>query len=106
MGIWIETGWINFINQFSNVYIASPVKNLKFFLNGHDSHFDYRALRYMDLQNIKSFVLKAGDPTNDQPNDNVPNSKLKSLYNEAKATWMLKYKMTKFLSYHMNFVLV
>ena len=40
------------------------------------------------------------------PNDNVPNAKLKSLYNVAKIAWMLKYGMTKFSPHLINSVLV
>ena len=49
-----------------------------------------------DVQKIQHFVLKYGDFVNDQPNDNGPNAKLKSLYNVANSVWMLKYGMTKF----------
>ena len=46
------------------------------------------------------FLLKAGDSTNYQPNDNDPNYKLKSLYNEVKSVWMLKYGKNFFTSPH------
>ena len=46
------------------------------------------------------------DSTNDQTNDDAPNDKLKSLCNAAKAAWMPKYGTGKFLTYHMNYVLV
>ena len=57
-------------------------------------------------KNIQPFVLKPGDSINDQPNDNDPNSKLKSIYNVSKSAWMLKYGMTKFSPHHMKSVLV
>ena len=59
-----------------------------------------------EKQKIQPFILKAGDSINDQPNDNRPNSKLKSLYNILKAKWMLKYGTTRFQPHHMKSVLV
>ena len=94
------------MNQFYNVCIASPFNNQIIFFNGHDIHFDDRALVHMGRQNIRPFVLKAGDSVNDQTNDNGPNSKLKSLYNEVKAVCMLKYGTKTFLTQHMNSFLV
>ena len=35
----------------------------------------------MQSKNIQPFILKVSDSINNQPNDNGPNSKLKSLYN-------------------------
>ena len=57
-------------------------------------------------KNIQPFVLKSGDSNNDQPNDNDPNSKLKSIYNVAKSVSMMKYWMTKFPPSLMNYILV
>ena len=50
--------------------------------------------------------MKSGDSVKDQPNDNGPNSNLKSNYSHAKSTWMLEYGMTKLLPRHMNSILV
>ena len=83
--------WLKSMTQFSNVCGAFPVKNQILFFNGYDSHFDDRAARHMKYRNIQPFAKKAGNSTNDQPNNNGPNTKLKSLYNMAKAEWMLKY---------------
>ena len=77
--------WLKSITQFSNVYGTSPVNNEIIFFGGHASHFDDPALRQMKCQNIQPFVIKTGDSTNDQTNDNATNYKLKSLYNEVKA---------------------
>ena len=60
----------------------------------------------MKCQNTQLYLQKAGNSNNDQTNDHVPNEKLKSLYNEVKASWMLKYGTTKFLLHHMNYILV
>ena len=55
---------------------------------------------------IQPFVLKAGDSTNDHPNDNGPNYKLKSLYNVKNIKWLLKYGTKKFSPHHINSALV
>ena len=99
-------GWLKAMNQFSNVCGDSPVNNQILFYDGHDSHFKYFELRKMMCKNIQPFVLKLGDSINDQTNDNIPNAKLKSLYNVAKSAWTLKYGTTKFSPHHMNSVLV
>ena len=99
-------GCIKAMIQLSNICGASPVNNQIIFFDGHDSHFKDRALIKMQRKNIQPFILKAGDSINDQPNDNGPNSKLKSLYNISKAMWMLKYGTTRFQPNHMNSVLV
>ena len=78
-------GWLKAMTQFSNICSASPVNNQILFFNGHDSHFDGRVLTQMQSKNIQPFILKAGDFINDQPNDNVPNSRLKAFYNLSKA---------------------
>ena len=89
-------GWLKPMTRLSNVCGASPVNNQILFFDGHDSYFDNVALRQMMYKNIQPFALKAGDSINDQLNDNVPYSKLKSLYNVAKNVWMLKYGTTNF----------
>ena len=98
-------GWLKSTTQFSNVCGASPVNNQILFFDGHGSHFDDGALRQMMYKNIQPFVLKSGDSINNQPNDNGPNAKLKSLYNVAKSAWMLEYGTTKFSRHLMNSVL-
>ena len=60
----------------------------------------------MKCKTIQKFVLKIGESINDQPNNNGPNSKLKSLYNVENSEWMLKYRTTKFSPHHMNSVLI
>ena len=93
------------MTQLSNICGASPVNNQILFFDGYNSHFDDDALRQMMYKNIQPFVLKSGNSINDQPNDNVPNAKLKSLYNMSKSAWMLKYGTTKFSPHHMKSVL-
>ena len=55
---------------------------------------------------IQTFIPKAGDSVNDQPNGNGPNTKLKSLYNDLNYAWIMKYGMKMFLPQHMNSILV
>ena len=81
--------WLKSMTKLSNVCVASPVDNKIIFFNGHDSHFEDHL--YMDNQNIQPFILKSVESINNHPNDNGPNSKLKSLYNEVNFVLMLKY---------------
>ena len=74
-------GRLKAIPKFSNVCGSSPVNNQIIFFDGHDSHFNARALRHIQFRNSQHFVLKSGDSTNDKHNDNGPNDKLKYLYN-------------------------
>ena len=106
MGIWIEKFGFKATTQLSNVCGASPINNQIIFFDGHDSHFDDHTPINMECCNIQTFVLKGGDSTNGQPNDNVPYSKLKSLYNDVNAVWILEYGTSKLLPCHMNSILV
>ena len=94
------------MTQFSNICGTSPINNQILFFDGHDSHFEDRALTQMQSKNIQPFILKAGDSINDHTNDNGPNSTLKALYNIYKAKWMLNYGTTSFQPHHMTSVLV
>ena len=94
------------MTQFSNICGTSPINNQILFFDGYDSNFDNGALRLIMFKNNQPFVLKSGDSTNNQTNDNVPNAKLKFLYNMANSAWLLKYGTTKFPTHHMNYVLV
>ena len=94
------------MTQFFNIWGASPVNNQIGFFDGHDSHFDERVLIHMECQKIQPFVLKLGDSKNDQPNDNGPNEKLKSLYNDVNAARILNNGTSEFLTHCMNSILV
>ena len=52
-------GWLKAMTQFSNICGASPVNNQILFFDGHDIHFDNRALTQMQSKNIQPFILKA-----------------------------------------------
>ena len=98
--------WLKSMIQLSSICGASPVNNQILFFDGHNSHFCDRALTQMQIKNIQPFILKEGYSINGQPNDNGPDSKMKSLYNISKAKWMLKYITMRFQPHHMNSVLV
>ena len=98
--------WLKYTAQLSNICGASPINNKILLFDGHGSHFNNGALRKMNYTKIQPFLLKVGNNINDQNNDNVPNAKLKSLYNMAKSVWMLKYGATKFSPHQMKSVLV
>ena len=76
------------------------------FFDGHDSHFDDRATHIMRSHHISQFILKAGDSTNDQPNDNGPNLMLKRYYSIVRVKWQIQHGTMKFAPAHMNSVLV
>ena len=88
--------WLISMTKFSIICGSYPVKNQILLFYGHNSHFDDGALRQMMCKKIQPFVLKSGNSINDHPNDNGQNSKLKSLYNMAKITWLLKYGRKSF----------
>ena len=99
-------GCLKDMNQFSDVCSASPVNNQILFLNGNGSHFKTLTLIQMKCKNIQPFVLKSGDSINDHTKNNVPNFKLKYLYNVEKSVWMLKYGAKHISTHHMNSVSV
>ena len=88
--------WLKYMIQFLNVCSDSPVKNQILFFDGNSSHFDDGVIRQIMCKNIQPFVLKSEDSIINQSNDNVPNAKLRSLYNVTKSAWMLKYGTTIF----------
>ena len=61
------------------------------FFDGHDSHLDDRDTHIMQSHHIPPVILKTGDSTNDQPNDNGPNLKLKRYYGIAKVKWQRQH---------------
>ena len=76
------------------------------FYDGHDSHFDDRAMNIICRHHIQYFILKAGDYVNGQPNNNGPSMKLKNVYGNERMKWMRKYGTLKFTPTHNNSVLV
>ena len=97
-------GWIE--KKIYNLCRDSPINNGIFSFGKHDSHFDDRALIHTEHQKFQPFILKLGDSGNDHPNDIEPNAKLKSIYNEAKSAWMMRYLTTQMIPHHINSIFV
>ena len=99
-------GWIKVILKLSNKCSASPVNNNILFFDGHNIHFDNHAPTQIQKKNTQYFILKVGDSINDHTNDNMPNEKLKDLYNNSKDKRKQKYGPSGFQHHHTNSVLV
>ena len=70
-------GWIKSIIQLYTVCGTSTINNIIILFNGNNHHLYKRALIYMEDQNTKPLVLKAGNYGNDQTNFNGMNKNLK-----------------------------
>ena len=55
----------------------------------------------MMFQKLQPFVLKVFESINFHTNDNGPNEKLTSHYNEVNYVWIMKYVTKTFLPHHM-----
>ena len=106
LGYMDSDGWVKAMSLFSRTCGASKITPQVLFFDGHDIHFDDRATNPLRYHHIYQFILKAGDSTNDQPNYNAPNLKLKRYYSIAKVKWQRQHGTTKFTPAHMNSVLV
>ena len=71
--------WIKTMTKLYNVCGVYPVNIQILFFDGHHIHFNDGSLRQMMYKKIQSFVPKEVYSINNQPNDNAPNAKLKSL---------------------------
>ena len=99
-------GWMKAMILFSRTCGASKMNTHVLFFDGHYRHFYDRATHILRSHHISLFILKAGDSTNDQPNYNGPNLKLKIYYSIAKVKWQIQHGTMKFNPDHMNSVLV
>mmetsp|Transcript_18940 Transcript_18940/g.36829 ORF Transcript_18940/g.36829 Transcript_18940/m.36829 type:complete len:151 (-) Transcript_18940:197-649(-) len=63
-----------------HVCAVDPDRKRFLFIDGHDSHFNPRALRLLLANNVFPFFLRANNSSVDQPNDNGPNAVVKSNY--------------------------
>ena len=79
--------WMKETSLFTRTCGASKLDPQVIFFDGHDSHFHDRATHLFRSQHISPFILNAGDSTNDHPNDNGPNLKLKRYYGIEKLKW-------------------
>ena len=98
--------WMKAMSLYSRTCGAIMMNPQVLFFDGHDSHFDDRATHIMRSHHISPFILKAGDSTNDQPNDNGPNRMLKRYYSIARVKWQREHGTMKVTPAHMNYVLV
>ena len=69
--------WMKVMSLFSRTCGASKINPQVLFFDVHDSHFNDRAIHILQYHHIYPFIIKAGDSTNDQPNDNGPNLELR-----------------------------
>ena len=76
-------GWHKFMSHFASNCCYSPINPQVLFYDGHDRHFDDRALDILFKHNIQLFILKAGDSVHDHPNDKGPNMKQNNMYGNA-----------------------
>ena len=99
-------GWIKAMLLLSRTCGASNLNPQVLFFDGHDSHFGDRATHILQYHHIYPFILKAGNSTNYQSNDNGPNMKLNRYYVIEKVKWQIQHGTTKFTPAHMNSILV
>ena len=99
-------GWMKAMIHFSRTCGDSKINPLVLFFDGHNIHFDDRTTHILQSHHISSFILKEGDSTNNQSNDNGPNLKLKRYYVIAKMKWQRQHGTMKVTAAHMNYVLV
>ena len=90
------------MTQLSTVCGAFIINNQIVFFNVNVRHSNEITLRYMDYQNIQTFYLKVCNSGNEQTNDNGLNGKLKSHYNDTRASWMMKYRIKNFYLTKLN----
>ena len=90
---------------FSRTCGAIKINPQALLFDGHDTHFDDRATHLLLSHQTSPFILKEGNSTDDQPNDDGPNLKLKIYYGIEKVKWKRQHRNTKFTPFHMNYVL-
>ena len=99
-------GWMKAMSLFSRTCGSSKMNPQALLFDSHDSHFKDMHTHILQSHHIYPFILKAGDSTNDQPNSNGPNLKLKRYYSIEKVKWQRQHGTTKFSPAHMNYALV
>ena len=67
------------------------VKGFILFMDGYGGHFSKAALDFLKANGVYVCFLRSQNSEMDQPNDNGPNGKLKSLYNQALAQWRAEF---------------
>ena len=99
-------GWHKSMAHFSTKCVSSPLNPQVLFYCGHYSHFGDWVLDIICRHNIQSFILRAGDYLNDQEKYNIPNTKFKNFYGNARMTLMRHHGTLNFSTPHMNSILV
>ena len=99
-------GWMKATILFSRTCGASKLNPQVLFFDVHKNHFDDRATHLLRSHHISPFILKAGNSTSDQPNDNGPNLKLKRYFSIEKLKFQGHHETNKFTPAHKNSVLV
>lgn len=61
------------------------------FIDGHDSHWDIEAIKWLKGQHVHVLFLKSNDSINDQANDNGPNAALRRKYNDRYNEWRARF---------------
>ena len=93
---WLPEGWLTLQNpsgyndqscfmKWCVHFVKSvPRRNTSVYIflcmDGHDSHFNSKALAYLKTYNVFVFFLRSNNSALDQPNDNGSNAALKALY--------------------------
>ena len=92
--------------NFKTVCGANNINPQVLLYDGHVSHFGNRAIHILLSHHIKPFIIKADESINENPNDNVPNLKLKGIYGKARINCQRQHRTPKFTTEEMNYVLV
>ena len=70
-------GWMKTLSLFIRTCGDSKLNPQVLLCDVHDSQFDDRATHILQSHHISPFILRYGESTNNQPNDNGPNLNLK-----------------------------
>ena len=62
--------WHKSMSHFPSICCSSPLNLQVLFYDGHDNHFNDRALDIICIQNIESFIFKSGSSVHEQPKNN------------------------------------
>ena len=77
--------WMKAISLFSRTCWASKINPQVLFFDVHDRHFNDRDTHLLRYHHIYPFILKAGDSTNDQPNDNGAQPEAEEILRHSKS---------------------
>ena len=75
--------WIKTMMHFKTFCGANKLNTHVLLYDGHDRHFDDRSIHIIRSHHITPFILKSGDPVNDQTNYNGTKLKPKGLNGQS-----------------------